>query len=64
MANVEPLPTSLSTEIDPPVHIDDPLRDRKAQSGAAVLARPRFVSPPEAIEDVRQVLGIDADARI
>ena len=49
---VEPLPSS---EFDPDaaaVHLDDPLRDREAKPGAALLARVRAVDLLELLEDL------------
>src|SRR5580658_2853497 len=43
---------------------DGVLDDGQAQAGAAQGARSRFVDTIEALEDARQILGWDADARV
>ena len=44
--------------------LGDPFDDRQAEACAAVHAVARLVDPVEPVEDVCQVLGIDADPRV
>src|SRR5215831_14774057 len=46
------------------VHVNGPLGNRQAQSGAALLARPCFVDAKEAIEDALPMFGSDAASLI
>src|SRR5205085_2206560 len=46
------------------VRLDDPLRDRQPQPGAAGGPRPRFLAAVEALEDPRQIGGGDPLARV
>src|SRR6185436_16410811 len=47
-----------------PVHLDEVPRQREPDAEPAELARRAGVRLPEALEDVRQVLGGDADAAV
>ena len=46
----------------PAVHRDQFLRDGKAEADSVIGTRVWSMDLPEAIEDIRQLLGIDADA--
>src|SRR6266545_2902722 len=50
----------------PAMRLGDPLADREAEPGTCALARARAgrVGAPEAVEDVRQIAGGDADAGV
>ena len=61
---VEPLPGVLSTVMLPPSSSGVFLGDGQAQPGAAVLARGAVVGLAELVEDVRQLVGGDADAGV
>src|ERR1035441_9982728 len=55
----------LALHRDGALHLfDDVLDDRKAQTGAPHLARPRLVHTIEALEDARQVLGRNPDTAV
>ena len=54
-----PPPWRFATSIEPAVAVDDPVRDREPEAGAA---RRRAARPPEALEDVGHVLRADAAA--
>ena len=63
----ERAPLALAGALGPhgaPVHLDQLLDDRQAQSQAAVPPRGRAVGLAEPVEDVRQELGLDPDARV
>jgi len=44
--------------------LDDALRDGQAEAAATLLARAGAVGAVESLEDVRQVLGDDANAGV
>src|SRR6266545_1518685 len=50
----------------PAMRLGDPLADGEAEPGTCALARARAgrVGAPEAVEDVRQIAGGDADAGV
>ena len=62
--NVLPRPSSLSTVIWPPCASAIQWRDRQAEPRSAVGSRPRRIGAIEALEQVRQVFGGDADAGV
>ena len=61
---VLPRPSSLSTQIRPPISCNQALRDGKTEAGAAVTAGGRAVGLGELLEDQRLLRGRDADAGV
>ena len=55
-ANSDPLPSSLDTEIVPPMAVDHAPRDGQAEAGAAMRARRGAVGLLELLEDALQVV--------
>ena len=62
--NVLPRPTSLSTQIRPPIMLHQALADGKPQAGAAEPPGHRGIGLGEGLEEPLQVRGRDADARV
>ena len=62
--NVDPAPTSLSTQMRPPCISTNFLRDAEAEPRAAELSRDRRVDLPELGEDLSICVGGNADPRI
>jgi len=60
MRNVEPLPTVLSTSIQPWCCFDNAIDRRQAEAGALA----HFLGGEKRLEDVRQVFRGDATASI